>query len=263
MIKASPKIAIIISVKAIILSAGKSSRLKELTKELPKTCLKINDEDSILSRMLKILDQKGFTEATLVIGYAAEKTQAFAENITPQLKDLKLKFLLNDDFENKDNIYSVHLIQELLDDDTLVFNSDIVFDTRILEIAIKRLRNEKSFLIVDDSKPLVDEDMKVISEDKRIKRISKSLDNESSHGEYIGIMHICSKDRAVYAEKLSELISNNDVKRHYEYALDQILENIDLSLESTQAYAWTEVDTLEDLKRAQKLECVNMTSQNL
>jgi choline kinase len=76
-------------------------------------------------------------------------------------------------------------------------------------------------------------------------------------------MHICSKDRAIYAEKLFELISNNDVKRHYEYALDQILENIDLSLESTQAYAWTEVDTLEDLKRAQKLECVNMTSQSL
>lgn len=249
--------------KAIILSAGKSSRLKELTKELPKTCLKINDEDSILSRMLKILDQKGFTEATLVIGYAAAKTKAFAENIIPQLKDLKLKFLLNDDFENKDNIYSVHLIQELLSDDTLVFNSDIVFDTRILEIAIKRLRNEKSFLIVDDLKPLIDEDMKVISENKRIKRISKGLDNESSHGEYIGIMHICSKDRAVYAEKLSELISNNDVKRHYEYALDQILENIDLRLESTQAYAWTEVDTLDDLKRAQKLECVNMTSQSL
>ena len=76
-------------------------------------------------------------------------------------------------------------------------------------------------------------------------------------------MHICSKDRAVYADKLSELILSNDVKRHYEYALDQILENIDLRLESTQAYAWTEVDTLDDLKRAQKLECVNMTSQSL
>jgi CTP:phosphocholine cytidylyltransferase-like protein len=42
-------------VKAIILSAGKSSRLKELTKELPKTCLKINDEDSIPPKEIPLL----------------------------------------------------------------------------------------------------------------------------------------------------------------------------------------------------------------
>jgi choline kinase len=251
------------TVKAIILSAGKSSRLKELTKELPKTCLKINNEDSILSRMLKILDRKGFNEAILLLGYAAEKTQAFAEKIIPDLKDLKLKFLLNDDFENKDNIYSVYLIKELLGDDTLVFNSDIVFDERILEIAIKRLKNQNSFLMIDDVKPLIDEDMKVISEDKRITRISKSLNNEDSHGEYIGIMHICTKDKAIYGDKLNELISKNDVKRHYEYALDQVLDSIEIKLESTQAYTWTEVDTLDDLERAQKLECINMTSQSL
>ena len=246
--------------KAIILSAGKSSRLKELTKNLPKACLSINKEDSVLSRMLKILDRKGFDEAIIVVGYAAEAVREFSSKISKQLNDLKLSFLNNDDFENKDNIYSVHLVSSLLDNQTLVFNSDIVFDERILDIAIKRLKNGKSFLMIDDSKTLVDEDMKVIVKNKRIEQISKSLDNTSSQGEYIGIMHINESDRAVYADMLKELIEAADVKRHYEYALNKVLDKIELVAESTQAYEWTEIDTLEDLERARGLECISSAS---
>jgi len=247
-------------VRAIILSAGKSSRLKELTKNLPKACLSINEKDSILSRMLKILDRKGFDEALIVVGYAAEAVKEFALNISKDLKDLKISFIDNDDFENKDNIYSVHLISSLLDNQTLVFNSDIVFDERILDIAVKRLKNAKSFLMIDDSKSLVDEDMKVIVKNKRIEQISKGLDNASSQGEYIGIMHINESDRAIYANMLKELIEAADLKRHYEYALNKVLDKIDLVAESTQAYEWTEIDTLEDLEKARGLECVNSVS---
>lgn len=249
--------------KAIILSAGKSSRLKELTKDMPKACLSLNASESVLSRMLKSLDKKGFSEATLIIGHAAEKIKDFSLKIIPELEQLQVKFLINDDYENKDNIYSVYLIKDLLADDLLVFNSDIVFDERILDIAINKMNAGASFLIIDDTKPLIDEDMKVLSENKKIQRISKSLNNESSQGEYIGIMHISSKDKDTYAKKLKELIENNDVKRHYEYALDQILSDIHLEAESTQGLEWTEIDTLEDLKRAQSLKCIEPKYQTL
>ena len=129
-----------------------------------------------------------------------------------------------------------------------------------MKTSVKRLKNAKSFLMIDDSKSLVDEDMKVIVKNKRIEQISKGLDNASSQGEYIGIMHINESDRAIYANMLKELIEAADLKRHYEYALNKVLDKIDLVAESTQAYEWTEIDTLEDLEKARGLECVNSVS---
>ena len=73
-------------------------------------------------------------------------------------------------------------------------------------------------------------------------------------------MHINESDRAIYANMLKELIEAADLKRHYEYALNKVLDKIDLVAESTQAYEWTEIDTLEDLEKARGLECVNSVS---
>ena len=158
-------------------------------------------------------------------------------------------------------------MKELLGDDTLVFNSDIVFDERILDLALDyAVGSHDSFIVVDDQKELVDEDMKInLSSSGFINRISKSLDNDRADGEYIGIMRISSRDRECYASKISELVLANDVKRHYEYALDQVVSKLQaplkLHLVSTQGFEWTEVDTEEDLDFARSLGCCKLHSK--
>ena len=112
--------------------------------------------------------------------------------------------------------------------------------------------------MVDDHKNLVDEDMKVsFNQSTRIQRISKSLDNDSAQGEYIGIMRIATKDKETYAAKLAELIEAGDVKRHYEYALDQLVSKLRqpmiLKAVSTQQLSWAEVDTKEDFLKLNEI----------
>lgn len=248
--------------KAIILAAGMSSRISSLTQGSPKTFLKINKFDSLLSRMLKQLAKAGFKELIVVIGYAAEDMKNQLKNLQKNFSNLKINCVYNKDFDSKDNIYSVYLIKDYLTDDTFIFNSDIVFDDNILDFAISAYENSgKSFLVVDDHKKLIDEDMKVtLNHAGLINRVSKNLVNDTASGEYIGIMHIASKDQDIYASKLSELIRANDVNRHYEYALDKIISSpsptLNLELVSTQGLEWTEVDTEEDLDYAKALKCV-------
>ncbi|NQY80112.1 MAG: phosphocholine cytidylyltransferase family protein [Candidatus Caenarcaniphilales bacterium] len=249
--------------KAIILAAGMSSRISSLTKGLPKTCLKINKIDSLLSRMLKQLAKAGFNEAKVVIGHAAEDMKNQLKDLQKNFSDLKINYIYNEDFNSKDNIYSVYLVKDYLADNTFIFNSDIVFEDRILDFAVNSAKNsDSSFLVIDDHKKLIDEDMKVtLNQSGFINRVSKSLENDTANGEYIGIMRIASKDKDTYAAKLSELIEANDVKRHYEYALDQVISSLrsplKLKLVSTQGLEWTEIDTEEDLDYAKSLECIN------
>ena len=102
--------------------------------------------------------------------------------------------------------------------------------------------------------------MKTYFSDGKINRVAKTLDNDKAHGEYIGMMRISSNDQARYAQKLENLIQSGDVKRHYEYALDQILAEINLESLSTDGLEWTEVDTEEDYQRAKALSCANLES---
>jgi phosphoenolpyruvate phosphomutase len=247
--------------KAIILAAGMSNRLQSINDGLPKACIEINQDETILDRNLKILLEQGIKDVTIVLGYSYER----ARNLILkkwQDSDLKLSFINNQDYEKKDNIYSVYLIRDLLDDETLLFNSDLVFKAEILSQTLEFARSRQdSFLVVDDHKQLVSEDMKVLVDEAGVvKRVSKSLDNSSSHGEYIGLLRINSADAKTYAAKLAELVENDDVKRHYEYALDQILTSINVKSLSTNKLAWKEIDTPADLAEAQSLlyhECSN------
>ena len=58
--------------KAIILAAGPSSRLRPLTENTPKTLLEIEGK-SILQRTLEVLRNSDITDIAIVRGYEKEK----------------------------------------------------------------------------------------------------------------------------------------------------------------------------------------------
>lgn len=64
--------------QAVILCAGKGSRMKDLTKELPKPLLKVQNKSLLLCKMESL--PHTITEIILIIGYKGEKIkEAFGE----------------------------------------------------------------------------------------------------------------------------------------------------------------------------------------
>ncbi len=256
--------------KAIIFAAGRSRRLGYLTDEKPKCCLKISDNLSslmparALSEDILIIDlslhhifKLGFKSATIVTGHAEK---VLREHIANKWHGYTIDFVFNPEYESRNNIYTAYLVRDLIDDETYIFNSDIVYDLRILEAAIRS--TAPSFIVIDDRKKLVDEDMKVlVNATGRIERINKNLDNAASKGEYIGIMKLAGKELAEFKRSLEYMIDAGDTDKYYEDALDRIVTGLELGTVSTEGHSWTEIDTPEDYQRAQELACVKSPYQ--
>lgn len=254
---------------ALIFAAGRSRRLGALTDHKPKCCLTITNNLSnlmpnrALSEDITIIDlslqhifELKFNSATIVTGHAEK---VLSEHIANKWQGYKIDFVFNPEYESRNNIYTAFLVRDLIDDDTYIFNSDIVYDQRILMAAVNSGLN--NFIVVDDTKPQVDEDMKVLVDTSgKILRINKNLDNAKSKGEYIGIMHLSGASLAAFKTSLEEMIANGETDKYYEDALDRIVTELDLKTVSTQGYSWAEIDTEVDYQRAQNLDCVRLTN---
>lgn len=248
--------------RGIIFAAGMAQRLGELTKELPKCCLPINQFETILARNLSLMSKYGFEEIIIVTGHAEEKIKKEVRSFTEQIQDIKL--VHNEFYKDRNNIYTAYLVRNLINENTLIFNSDIVFDEKILAKAVEEMKSNKdSFMIIDNHKRLVDEDMKVLlDESRRIIRINKHLDNEKSFGEYIGILRLSQHDVEAFANSLEHMIYEEIYHKYYEDALDRIATELTLRVISTDGHEWTEIDFVEDYEKAKNLECVKLQYQN-
>ena len=65
--------------KAVILAAGKATRLLPLTKDTPQSLLKIKDK-TILEMQLSTLTKCGVNDFTIVSGYLGDKIEDFIKD---------------------------------------------------------------------------------------------------------------------------------------------------------------------------------------
>ncbi len=88
--------------KAIILAAGKGTRMLPLTKDIPKVLVPINGKP-FLSYLIENLKQAGLTDLGIVVGYKKEKIAGF-------LKQNNIKAAL---IEQKEPIGSANAVQQV------------------------------------------------------------------------------------------------------------------------------------------------------
>lgn len=115
--------------QAIILAAGKGSRLKDLTNNQTKSMVKVNGM-SMIERLLKQLDSKGLSRIILVDGYKADVLEEYIKTLNIETE---IEFITNTDFDKTNNIYSLQLTQNLWNDDTVLFESDLIFEDNIID----------------------------------------------------------------------------------------------------------------------------------
>lgn len=115
--------------QAIILAAGMGKRLKQLTRNNTKCMVKVNGIP-LINRTLRQLEQHCLSRIIIVTGYEGE-------NLKNHINSLELKtpvvFIHNPVYDKTNNIYSLSLAKEyLLKEDTLLLESDIIFEDSVL-----------------------------------------------------------------------------------------------------------------------------------
>lgn len=239
--------------KALILAAGIGKRLGGLTRDIPKCLLPIDFDSVLLDYSLQAIKDNGFNEVVFLTGHAED---ILKNHIDKKWKnDFSFKFIFNDKYAEFNNIYSAYLAKDIWDDETVLFNSDIIFHPDILKNLISKItKTPKSYLVIHDRKVLTAEDMKVkINENGEIKEINKGLDIKTSYGEYIGITYLRDSERLKFLESLEENVKAKRLDIYYEDALACVLNDTSVLCSSTEGKIWTEVDTKEDYELAKKI----------
>lgn len=120
--------------KALILVAGRGKRLKPLTDAAPKYLTEINRKP-ILINDLEILQRCGIREAIIVVGHLASKVKESIGN--NNFKGMRIRFVENKIYGETNNIYSVWLTRNCLDEDILLIEGGIVFEERIIRVFVR------------------------------------------------------------------------------------------------------------------------------
>ena len=228
-----------------ILAAGRGSRLAPLTDDRPKCLLSIDDV-SPLACMLETLDrQPTVAEVLIVVGHAAERVEQFLEGRSFRFATTLVH---NPRFDSANNIYSAKLLGERCADGLLLVNSDVLCDPAIVAAALDEA--DGSFLVVDESRPIRGEAMKVRLAAGRLAAIGKELDPDTSDGEYIGLARFDAAGAAAFFTAVDAILADGGDGEWYEAAIGNAARTIAIGSRAIGGRAWIEIDDFDDLARA-------------
>ncbi len=230
---------------AVILAAGLGRRLAPLTDTAPKALVAV-DGRTLLERSLAALASASFQEVIIVTGHREELVREFVAS-RPWATRVTCRF--NPRFDTANNVVSLLTAAEGVTGAFCLLNSDTLFDPEILVELAERPGG--SWLVVDHDEPLGEEEMKVqLDPDGFVRRISKTLAPEASHGEYIGLARFDAAAAATVVDSARRLVAEGRTELYYEDAIDQVAIDLELCSHPVGGRAWTEVDDLQDFERA-------------
>ncbi len=237
--------------KGLILAAGIASRLKPLTNNTPKCLLDVGNKP-ILERMIINLVENNITDLIIVTGYLGSKIENFVNEKFP---DLKVNFIHNEIYDKTNNIFSLWLAKEVLENESFILlDSDIIFDKGIISLLINS--EFENALALKTEIELGEEEIKVkLASDGSILEISKEVEPSEAAGESIGIEKFSSDFGTRLFNILDDMIIDRGLENvFYEQAFSEAIEKGDkiFAVPVGDNYCM-EIDFKEDLLAAQKL----------
>lgn len=234
--------------KALILAAGRGTRIRSSHGERPK-CLISYEGEAILDHQISGLLAAGIRQIGIVVGYESEQILSHVcARYTRNLE--RFQFLFNPRFAETNNIYSLWVAREWLNDSNFIcLNADVVCDAEILRPAVAS--TAPISMIVDPE--WRDETMKVVIRDGRIVRMSKTITRNEFSGTYIGMTTISLGVQRRFFASMRSLIEAGRVNEFFNVAVQDLADKgITIGSTSTAGLPWAEIDDPADLAFARE-----------
>ena len=248
--------------KAIILAAGKGTRLGSYTKNNPKCMLEFSGK-SLIERQAETLKACGIKDIVIVKGYMPDK-----------INMLGVKYYLNEDYANTNMVETLMCAEEEMDDDILVCYGDILYEKRIIE---EILASKVDIGVTVDAdywnywkarleNPEEDMESLVIDDEGKIIELGDTNCNpDKAKVRYVGLIKFSKKGvealKKVYYENKEKYFDKNEswlrsksFKQAYMTCMLQALVNAGYRVDPIIIkHGWLEFDTNEDYEKMIKL----------
>jgi len=233
---------------ALLLAAGTGSRLYPLTQNMPK-CLTMVNGMPILERLVSCLNQQGFKRLVVVTGHLGNRIRDF---LGMQAGGMTIDYIFSPLYETTNNIYSLWMAREIIQEPFLLVESDLVFDVSLLDnmlypdkIAIARMQ------------PWMNGSTVTVNQFQQVKAFGNGTARPSHETRYktVNIYSLSLSSWHRIAVRLDRFISAGRVNDYYETVFAEMVADGSLSLQtvSFDNKPWHEIDTVVDLAKAERI----------
>jgi L-glutamine-phosphate cytidylyltransferase len=228
--------------RAIILAAGRGSRLNGHVHNGPKALLRVGDT-TLIGRQIRVLRAAAVRDIGVVVGWEA--------NLVRKHCGSAVTYVENPEYASTNSLYSLWLARALLLDGCVVLNCDVLFHPQLLTDLLTA-RHDAALMLAyrrPEDPPFGDEEMKVKVRGGRVVEMSKRMDPAEADGENVGLLRFDATVAPLLVQKLEDLVGGG--RREWAprafaaFAAERPLYAI-----GTRGFPWTEIDFPEDYARA-------------
>lgn len=242
--------------QAIILAAGMGKRLGDKTKSNTKCMVKVNGKP-LIDYTLNALLENDINNISIVVGH---KKDNLIEYLNKRYPKLNINYIENPIYNKTNNIYSLWLAKDkLIEDDSLILESDLIFDKDIIKEIINC--EYDSLAVLAPFERWMDGTVTIINKENTIENfISKNNFNwniAESYYKTVNIYKFSKKfSEKVYMPFLEAYMKAIGKNQYYEQVL-KVISNIgefDLKgLVLSENKKWYEIDDMQDLDIAETI----------
>ncbi len=225
-------------------------RLGDITKGHTKCMVEVNGE-TLIDRVISQLTKFNLSRLILVIGYQGEKLREYIGNRYDGI--INIEYITNPIYDKTNNIYSLALAkEELCKDDTLLLESDLIFEDKLLEMIVNH--PDPNLALVAKYETWMDGTMVTINSEREIVNfVPKQAFRYEDVDVYYKTVNIYkfskefSNDEYVpFLDAYSKVMGNNE---YYEQVLRVItmVHNSSLKALPITNEKWYEIDDIQDL----------------
>ena len=249
--------------QAIILAAGMGRRLGDYTKDNTKCMVPVNGI-RLIDRLLGQLAKQQLNRVIIVVGYKGKELREYIEEtylspLTSNLSPLKIEFAENPVYDKTNNIYSLAIVKDKLqEDDTLLIESDLIFSERLIPMIVNA--PYPNLALVAKYETWMDGTMVRLDEEQNIVNfISKDAFDYNDVDSYYKTVNIYKLSKQFSQQKYvpfldayTKAVGNNE---YYENVLRiiSLLNNHDMKALPIGQEKWYEIDDKQDLDIAEAL----------
>lgn len=223
---------------AVILAAGRGTRLQPYTFDIPKGFMQVGEE-KLIERSVRILKENGIKNIIIGTGHLHEHYEKFAaEN--------GLTTFLSPDYATTGSFHTLIYGSKLIEGDFLLLESDLLYHSD----AIKGLRNAdaQDVILCSGFTKSNDEVYVEVNNDQLVNLSKKKEQLQSVDAELVGIWKISQS----LLGKLKEHHANAEdgTTKDYEVAIAGMVNEHPVNVLKLNDLAWCEIDNQEHLERA-------------
>lgn len=237
--------------RAIVLSAGQGSRLLPLTIDRPKCLLPVGSRSTLQWQLETLGQSRAIREIVVVTGFKAELVEAAIRAMPPLATPVRTIF--NPFYKIADNLASCWMTREVMDDDFLILNGDSLFDAAVLPIVVNGAQAPIN-LTISRKAAYDSDDMKVTLDGDRVTAVGKTLSQQETDAESIGLVVFRGRGRDSFRHEVEASMRDGwGVSAWYLQAIDRLAKRGLVGATDIGALQWCEIDFPSDLEVASRL----------